>query len=156
MRRFDDVMFAYITADNGFATEIEREREVGRIEIAAELESLRRLNDQAYFVLVVAEFEQHVSDLAQRRIKDGLNGRDGDRRAWSVLWQRIDQDIAKLPFLDRVALLMDKGRSEWAELKELYRARSEIAHGRALSTVVDVSSAARTVERIASLLEDTP
>ncbi len=156
MKRFDDVMYAYLTADNGFATEIEREREAGRIEIAAELERLRRLNDQAYFVLIVAEFEQYVSDLALRRVEDGRRGQYGDRRVCSVLWQRIGEDITKLSFLDRVALLMDKGRFELAELNKLYRTRSEIAHGRALSAVVDVPNTARTVERIASLLQDAP
>ena len=86
---------------------------------------LRDLNDHAYFMMMFACFEDHVSDLCNRLVADKRNLASWRQRR---LWDSVDVD--RLHFMRKVALLVDRGSGDYAKVAGLYGTRCDIAHGR--------------------------
>lgn len=86
---------------------------------------MRVLNDHAYFMLIFGRFEQHLNDQCDRLIaKRKLAPHWKRRRIWDGL------DVDRMSFMRKVALLMDKGHTDYATIKDLYEnIRCAIAHG---------------------------
>lgn len=87
--------------------------------------NMRVLNDHAYFVLIFGRFEQHVEALCARLIS---------RRAVAALWRRRRLwdalDLDRMPFMQKVSLLMDRGLVEYGRVRTIYvDIRCAIAHG---------------------------
>jgi hypothetical protein len=88
---------------------------------------LRNVNDQAYFVVLFACFDDRVTSLCQRLVtrKRALTTWK-QRRIWDTV------DIERLDFMEfmrKVALLLDKRHAAYGEVKTLYKTRCDIAHG---------------------------
>src|SRR4051794_4425171 len=84
----------------------------------------RTINDQAFFVLIFAQLEDHVRVRCGRLIaKRRTLARAASRRIREI----VEPD--KLPFMKQVALLLDKGSAEYGQIKQYYDVRCDIAHG---------------------------
>ena len=86
---------------------------------------LRNLNDQAYFMMLFAHFEdllkQTAANLVQRR-RLGAAGA-ANRRAWHMIRSE------RLSLMDNVALLTQKGGTDYNAVDALHQIRNKIAHG---------------------------
>lgn len=86
--------------------------------------TMRRYNDHAYFVMLFAQLEQHVTDQCQSLIdRRRAAPKWASRRPWDSL------DVDRMDFMRRVAILTDKGRTTYANVKGYYDVRNRIAHG---------------------------
>jgi len=85
---------------------------------------LRRINDQAYFMVLFACFEGRVTDLCERLVKSRRSAPSWRHRR---LWDTID--VSKLQFMRRAALLIEKRSSSYGRINDLYKVRCLIAHG---------------------------
>lgn len=84
----------------------------------------RMYNDHAYFVMLFAQLE----NLVNRRC-EALFNRKKDAPEWKTrrLWDSIDSD--RLSFLQKVAMLCEKGKSDYQQVQKYYKIRCDIAHG---------------------------
>lgn len=134
MRYFEELVTSYNAIDKQLAG---LESEAARRSFhrkKASYQKRRELNDQAYFLLMFAQFEYLVNDAATRLItrKKALSSWER-KRAWYILLQRGEK-INNIPFLKRVALLLDKGDRRFALITQYYRDRNLMAHGELPST----------------------
>ncbi|MCY3022655.1 MAG: hypothetical protein NTW87_27060 [Planctomycetota bacterium] len=99
---------------------------------------LRAINDQAYFLMMFGQLEDHVNSQCKKLVtRKKTAPRWKDRRAWDTF------DPEREPFMNRVALLTDKGGKAFRQVKYYYEdLRCEIAHG---NTAVQMPMALITV-----------
>lgn len=98
----------------------------------------RELNDHAYFLFMFTRLEDHVREQSSQLIlRNSRTCHDWkQRRAWEILPSRKDSD--RMPFMNRVALLIEKGSHHYAAIREYYDLRNKIAHGGDFSTPVSI------------------
>lgn len=153
MKYFHDVVAAF-TITNADSDQRTLKAIAGNADVSLLEELLRNstINGQAYFVLLFTQLETEVNRLCEDAIWSGRNLPDWtQRRAWDVLGQK---DVRNIHFMDRVALLTDKGRTVYKLIKELYDTRNKIAHGDLLTEIPDVAETAKDIERIVAELNE--
>jgi hypothetical protein len=88
----------------------------------------RKTNDQAYFLFIFTRLEDKIREesakLIQRKKRSISSWRQ--RAAWDLL---PSQPSANLRFQSRLALLREKGGSDFNLVVEYYKERNSIAHG---------------------------
>lgn len=123
-----------------------------------ERSGLSGINTCAYYLIVFAQFESIVTNLAEHAIAEGRRSDDfRARRVWQVLHDRNRQRIEAMPFLDRLALVLDKGSHLFRDVELLYKQRNAIAHGSMLGERLDVVALATRLNSIADrITQDAP
>ena len=112
----------------------------------------RELNDQAWFVLARGQLETDFADACRDAIRHAQAHEDWRyHRAWS-LYNPGDRRLSGLSFENRLALVLDKGSSEWKRAMQLYSVRNQIARCNLLSERIDVSSEIENFVRFRSSL----
>jgi hypothetical protein len=95
----------------------------------------REINDQAYFVFMFSRLEDRIKEESYQLIlsKQGtsLDGW-GRRAAWDILSSQRDKGIT---FKNRLALLTQKGSSDYNKVSDYYKDRNAIAHGGIVSSI---------------------
>lgn len=153
MKHFHDVVAAFtITNADSDQRALKAIADNADISLLQEMLRSSTINRQAYFVLLFTQLETEVNRLCEDAIRSGCDLPDWtQRRAWEVLRQR---GVRNIHFMDRVALLTDKGRTVYKLIKELYDTRNKIAHGDLLTEIPDVAETAKDIERIVAELNE--
>lgn len=114
----------------------------------------RRINDCAYFVLLFAQFEDELNRLCESLVRSRQTAGGWDeRRAWHI----IDAGrIQSLPFLNRVALLTEKGGDAFNRVRDLYAIRNEIMHTGTTDRQLEIERFAGELIDIARALQEAP
>lgn len=90
--------------------------------------SLREKNDQAYFLYFFTRLEDHINEESDRAIEYGLGLSTWRRRSpWRELKELSHR--SRLPFMSRVALLVDPSTNPYGLVRTHYASRNAIAHG---------------------------
>lgn len=158
MRHFDDIVAAHLATDRLIS--------VGAVEIGADPENedaLRRIagvrsfNDQAYFVLLVAQLDDLATEAVAELVHSASRSADWRHRE---IWGRLianNRKVRDIPFRTRLALLIDPQVRgvEYRSACRLYDARSKIAHGD-LNAPVSIQTAIDQLRAIASLIQEVP
>jgi hypothetical protein len=111
-------------------------------------------NKNAYFLLLFSQFEAEINRLCQEVIrKKRASPIWMERRAWDIL-DPDDKRIKNIAFLNRVALLTDKGGTVYNRVNQLYQIRNNIAHGKLQIESLDVAEIAKEIEQIAAELNE--
>lgn len=147
MSVFSEISRQYDTADRVFA-DAEAAAFARDDDIAFdEASKARRHNDQAYFLYLFTRFEDEVN-----RAVDAIVASNAaptipwpERRIWQA-WSRTS--IKDIALLSKVEVLVDKGRSDYAVIKEYYIGRNAIAHGGFWSVQFFVPQVAVTLDEI--------
>ena len=152
MQFFNELFTTYQRIDNELA---QKEAQANIADDSREADTLkrqRRLNEQAYFLLLFAQFESHIntkcSELIQRE-RDLATWEQN--RAWSILPHRT-RDIERIAFMDRVALLTPKGHSEYNSINSYYSQRCDLAHGNLFDTDTLIPVIAAELQELAGKL----
>lgn len=120
MTSFRQIHASYIATDNYLALSELSARAAAR----ARWVILRFFNDQAYYMMLFAQFEQFVDTQCAKLIDRKKRSRVWKNRR---LWDSTDAD--RLQFMRKVALLTEKGRSTYNKIDAYYDLRCDIAHG---------------------------
>lgn len=92
-------------------------------------ERRRELNNQAYFVMLFAQFENEVEQRCIRLVRSKLALANwAARRPWEIL-EISGAGELRLPFMKQVALLFEKSSPDYAQVYGFYKTRCLIAHG---------------------------
>lgn len=151
MTRFSDILLAHGVAEKAMLDQIDQAVDAGDVAHLQGLSSMLEVNNNAYYVLLIARFEDAVRGLSKTVI-DLMRRQGGGNvsRAWYVV--RDDDRV----FMNHVALLTDKGSSDYRDIKELYDVRNAIAHSSFAETKPNVPAIADKLSGILSRLEGTP
>lgn len=156
MKHFDDVVTAFEIANTyipHWSLTLDDSDDPERVQ---ERDRLIAVNANAYSLLLFSQLEAEVNqlclDLIRRRRASPVWA---ERRAWDIL-EHSDDRLRSIPFLNRVALLTDKGGTVYKRVKELYEIRNKIAHGDLQIESLDVAQTAKDIERIAVSLKGVP
>lgn len=121
MKSFSAILRTYQKLDDELA---QWEAAATSIRVRRRWSSMRILNDQAYFVVIFAQFEDYVKKQCRKLID-----RKKSAARWTArrIWDSVDLD--RLGFMKQVALLIDKATAEYGKVKSYYEVRCDIAHG---------------------------
>lgn len=146
-----DILTAHSIAERAILDAIDSAVDASNASVLEHLDHILEVNNNAYAFLVLARFESAVKDLTKQCILLMRSQPDGvAARPWGVI------NHESLFFLNHVALLTDKGGSDYREVQELYKDRNAIAHGKFAETKPNVPAIAAKLSGILSRLEGTP
>lgn len=151
MRRFDDVLSAYERTDAFFRSAIASALNVDPSK-AEEIAVAKSINDQAYFLLLFAQFE----DLIKEHVTDRL---DAAARAsgMSLAEGQMRNLLARTDWRSRLALLTDViGADNHRVILAMTRDRNDIAHGTLLTSGIDLTERATLLKGVAALITQDP
>ena len=138
MNIFKEIEALYSEIDNKYGKEAFEARAKGITLKEQELSRKRELNDHAYYLFMFTRLEDHIREQSSKLITEKQeNLMDwSHRRAWDILPK--EKDSGKIFFLDRVALLVDKGTHHYRKIKNYYELRNILAHGDNFSSPVSI------------------
>lgn len=155
MTLFSDIVQAHAAADQTLRQRIGQAQDVGDDvrpqEPEVPLSLMLEVNDNAYFFLIFARFEAAIKRMTGEKIRSTWAQFDSSSTQSWVL-----KKIAKVPFLEHLALLTDKDGSDYGDVQKLYKDRNAIAHGSFAGTGLNVSAIAGKLNGILARLEGTP
>lgn len=122
-----------------------------RVIIKQEWTDKRKINDQAFFVILFAKLENRINNMCKRLIIREKNAPCWKDRRWTDIFD-VDR-LDHIPFMQRAGLLIDKGSHNMRDLEEIYETRCDIAHGD-LSSPINVHTKAEDIFRIGESLEE--
>jgi hypothetical protein len=155
VKHFDTIEAAYQGADRFLATQSAGISVATGVGDDSPVFDAQYVNDRAYFVLLVAQFEALVTDLADALITTSLDAADWrTRELWGAVIPRTKR-IQDIPFKLRLALLIDRQRVEYRDACGLYDARNLIAHG-VLDGPLSIQTAINQLRAVASLIQEVP
>ncbi|MEQ8785415.1 MAG: hypothetical protein RIC55_03920 [Pirellulaceae bacterium] len=127
MKSFSAILRAYVSIDGRLARE---EAAASNARDRKRLAGMRILNDQAYFVIIFAQFEDYIKNRCRRLIDRKTSSPNWVlRRAWDLI------DVNRLSFMRQVALLIDRASADYGKVKSYYDIRCDIAHGTVYSAM---------------------
>ena len=143
----------YLEIDSRYAEEEFEARSIGSHTKEQEISKKRELNDHAYFLFLFTRFEDHVRDQSSLLIVEKqTNLKDWrQRRAWDILPPKKEAD--SLFFLNRVALLVDKGSHHFKKIKSYYELRNILGHGGTFSSPVSIPTVVADFETYFRMLK---
>lgn len=155
MKDFSDILAAYSHAKKNLDRLWQEElAELDGFDELIRLARQRLITQQAFFFLLIAQFEVELNRLAAAlidRMKQQADWRN--RRVWEDLEHQPER-IRNIPVMRKVALLTDKRGVVYRRIKELYDIRNRIAHGTLLTEEIDVGEIAREIQLFAAGLNE--
>lgn len=105
-------------------------------------------------VVLFAQFEAEVNRRCEKLIKAKTSASDWrERRAWDSF---NPDNVSVIPFLRRLALLLDKNRAEYATARRMYLIRNGVAHGGDMAEEHDFNSVAVALKTVLAAMEENP
>lgn len=152
MSIFDELGVLYSEIDDYYAQKELEARNNSEKEKEKEFTQKRELNDHAYYLFMFTRFEDHIREESSKLITaNQKNIADWkQRRPWDILPD--DKGSDKLFFLNRVALLVDKGSHHFRDIKDYYDLRNTIGHGGIFSTPVSIPTVVNDFNQYSSML----
>lgn len=112
----------------------------------------RELNDQAYFLFMFSRLEDHIrtqsTALIRKKQKSIQSWRQ--RAVWDILPSSSSDNF---PFKKRVALLTEKGNSDYELVSDYYKERNSIAHGGTFTRPISMPTVTTQLKRLYKLLK---
>ena len=145
MKSFGEIHASYVATDDYLLKRITEGRTANR---KAHWSKLRMYNDHAYFVMLFAQLEQHIDNRCAALVaKKKSSPKWKSRRPWDSV------DVDRMTFMRKVALLLEKGRSHYAQIDTYYDTRCKIAHGdSALVGAIALPLVARDLQAVAKMI----
>ena len=121
MKSFREILRAYLAVDTLLQAE---GAAAGTATKKAAWAGNRRINDQAYFVILFAQLEEKIDASSESLVTKRAQGAGwSSRRPWDTF------DPTRMSFKGRVSLLVDKRSTEYAKIMKYYIIRCDLAHG---------------------------
>lgn len=107
----------------------------------------RELNDQAYFLFMFSRLEDRIRQQSAALItKKQISLTTWKQRAaWDILPSGASDEM---PFKKRLALLTEKGKSDYNQIVVYYKERNSIAHGGNFISVISMPTVIAEFKRL--------
>jgi len=153
MSIFKELEALYLEINDKYAREEFEARTRGESAEELKLARKRELNDHAYYLFMFTRLEDHVreesSKLISNKQQNLIDWRD--RRSWDIL-PKEKTPKADISFLNRVALLVDKGSHHYRQIKDYYELRNTLGHGGSFSSAVVIQNVVSDFDLYKNLL----
>lgn len=138
---FVDLKTLYDEVDRFLAIQEFNAHAAGRITEEKDWARKRELNDHAYFLFMFTKFEEKIREYSSKLIlkKQSSLTSWNHSRVWDLLPK--DKDSTKITLKNRLALLLDKGSSDYQKVNDYYEQRNCIAHGGSATKTVAIPTA---------------
>lgn len=148
MNIFDRLGKIYNEIDSTYASIEVKARSRKHHKKEAEYYTKRQFNDQAYFLFMFTRLEDRVRNLSDNLIENKIiTLRDWKtKRTWEIIQKQKTNDT--LHFMNRVALLTPKGRSNYNLIKQYYDQRNNIGHGRSFTIAISIPTVIFDMKRL--------
>jgi len=148
MTIFKELEELYSEIDNKYAQDEFDARANGLTQNEESLSRKRELNDHAYYLFMFTRLEDYIRDQSSALITENQSNLSDwkQRRAWDILPKEKISD--KIYFLNRVALLIDKGSHHYQKLKEYYDLRNTLGHGGNFSSPISIPTVVTDFEEL--------
>ena len=150
MNLVPEIRAAYLETETYLLREFNKALDANNSLRQETIRTFRRLNDNAYFVLLWGQLENEINAKFVKFIEDGQAHTD-----WSERRKSYNYNIDKTKFDDRLSLLLNKkaGKgSSWAIAMSYYEQRNKIAHGESNRTGIDVTAVIEAFYQVQSTL----
>lgn len=150
MDLFEDIETALKVCENGWNALVPGARGMAAVDLAMAGIVVRA----GLIVMLFAQFEAEVNRRCEKLIKVKTSASDWrERRAWDAF---NPDNVSTVPFLRRLALLLDKNRAEYATARRMYLIRNSVAHGGDMAEEHDFNSVAAALKTVLAVLEENP
>jgi hypothetical protein len=150
---FDELEQIYTEIDDSYLSMEVTSRSNGQKEQESAYLAKRKLNDQAYFLFMFTRLEDRVRDISDRLIdyKVATLTDWKEKSTWEII-NKQKKANDRLPFMDRVALLTQRGHSDYNLINDYYNERNTIGHG-GISNEIYMTSVVVNMKRLYFILD---
>ncbi len=115
-------------------------------------QSKRELNDQAYFLFMFSRLEDRIRIQSTALIikKQASIQSWRQRAAWDILPSSSNENY---PFKKRLALVTQKGASDYNLVSDYYKERNSIAHGGSFTRPISMPTVINQLKRLYRILK---
>lgn len=112
----------------------------------------REINDQAYFVFMFSRLEDRIREESSNLItrKKSTISSWKQKAPWEIL---PNQPYAELHFKKRLALLTEKGATDFNLVSYYYKERNSIAHGGSFTSPISMPTVIADLKRLYRVLK---
>jgi len=148
MNIFDELGKIYNEIDNTYASIEVKHRSFGHHKKEAEYFRKRQLNDQAYFLFMFTRIEDRVRNLSDNLIDNKVTALSDwkIKRTWEIINKQKSND--SLHFMNRVALLTQKGHDDYNLIQRYHDQRNNIGHGGAFTIAISIPTVIADMKRL--------
>jgi hypothetical protein len=151
MGLFDDIEQAYSVCQDGF---IALAPHTKGLDVFMEQADAEKIVNDALILRLFARFEAEVNRRCEVLIRLKRSAPDWlERRCWDSLDPKY---VKNMPFKNRLALLMDRGRREYARAVMLYDIRNDLAHGVDFEVEEGFLTVAAALKNLLAAMEENP
>ncbi len=153
MNIFGELSKLYDEIDTLYAAKEFDARARGFARKEAEWRRKRELNDHAYFLFMFTRLEDRIREQSSKLIdrKQTALRNWKARSVWDILPK--EKDSAGIHFRNRVALLTEKGSTDYNLIMAYYKLRNTIAHGGDFITPISIPYVLNDMERLHKVLK---
>lgn len=153
MNIFKELEILYREIDNFYAQKELNARDRGWHKKEKEWSKKRELNDHAYYLFMFTRLEYHIREQSSKLITNKRSNLTNwkQKRVWDILPKTKDSD--SISFLNRAALLLDKGTHYYQKIKKYYELRNTLGHGGIFSSPVSIPNVVADFEMLCKMLK---
>ena len=124
----------------------------GRVRKQKKYRRQNEINDQAYFLFMFTRLEDHIRQQSATLIKRKKKSISSwkQKAAWEIL--PSDPTADDLSFKKRLALLTEKGGSDYNLVSQYYEERNSIAHGGDFISKINMPNVIYELKRLYKML----
>lgn len=152
MSIFDELEAQYDEIDNQYSSKEFEARTNGWNNKEQQYQRKRELNDQAYFLFMFSRLEDRIRTQSAALITKKQTSIQSwrQRAAWDILPSTSREDY---PFKKRLALLTEKGATDYTLVSDYYKERNAIAHGGSFTRPISMPTVISELKRLYRILK---
>lgn len=153
MSVFDELEALFKEIDNLYSNNEFEARTKGWSKKEQQYQRKRELNDQAYFLFMFSRLEDRIRTQSAKLIikKQTSIQTWRQRAAWDILPSSSNDNYP--PFRKRLALLTQKGASDYTLVSDYYKERNSIAHGGSFTRPISMPTVITQLKRLYRVLK---
>lgn len=152
MSVFDELEDLFNEIDNRYSSIEFEARTKGWSKKEQKYQRKRELNDQAYFLFMFSRLEDRIRSQSAALITKKQTSLQSwrQRAAWDILPSSSSDNY---PFKKRLALLTEKGASDYNLITDYYKERNSIAHGGSFTRAISMPTVITELKRLYRILK---
>lgn len=149
---FDELEAQYEEIDNQYSSAEFEARTKGWSKKEQQYQKKRKLNDQAYFLFMFSRLEDHIKIQSASLITKKQTSIQSwrQRAAWDIIPSISRRDY---PLINRLALLTEKGGTDYNLVLDYYKERNAIAHGGSFTRSISMPTVITELKRLYLVLK---
>jgi hypothetical protein len=145
MSIFKELSSQYYAIENVYAKQEFHASTRGWLKKEARIRNKRAINDQTYFIFMFSRLENKINQAVEKKVTKVKSS----RHSWKLKapWENLPK-VEDIAFKNRVAILFERGKSNYNLVLEYYTERNSIAHGGGFKKPISMPAAITDLEKL--------